>query len=263
MATSDHVARLYSVPPAEFTAARNRRAAELRKSGRSADARAVSRLRKPSAALWALNRVASTDRKGLASFIDAVDRLRRTQLRDPRAAADALRAQRAALDALLGGARDVLARSGLTTSQAIVRRISDTLMGAAIDRGHAEALRRGQLTEELAAPGFEAFSGARVSGAPLRLVPPLAPAAAPSEQNDLVAQKKARAVEAERQRRALEAEHLQREATDHHRSVAQLEIESAEARAKVAEVQKRLRAAREAARKATAAANRARRNSSR
>lgn len=264
MATSDHVARLYSVPPAEFTAARNRRAAELRKSGRSADARAVSRLRKPSAALWAVNRVASTDRKGLASFIDAVDRLRRTQLRDPRAAADALRAQRAALDALLGGARDVLARSGLTTSQAIVRRISDTLMGAAIDRGHAEALRRGQLTEELAAPGFEAFSGARVSGAPLRLVPPLAPAAAaPSEQNDLVAQKKARAVEAERQRRALEAEHLQREATDHHRSVAQLEIESAEARAKVAEVQKRLRAAREAARKATAAANRARRNSSR
>lgn len=263
MATSDHVARLYSVPPAEFTAARNRRAAELRKSGRSADARAVSRLRKPSAALWALNRVASTDRKGLASFIDAVDRLRRTQLRDPRAAADALRAQRAALDALLGGARDVLARSGLTTSQAIVRRISDTLMGAAIDRGHAEALRRGQLTEELAAPGFEAFSGARVSGAPLRLVPPLAPAAAPSEQDDLVAQKKARAVEAERQRRALEAEHLQREATDHHRSVAQLEIESAEARAKVAEVQKRLRAAREAARKATAAANRARRNSSR
>lgn len=263
MATSDHVARLYSVPPAEFTAARNRRAAELRKSGRSADARAVSRLRKPSAALWAVNRVASTDRKGLASFIDAVDRLRRTQLRDPRAAADALRAQRAALDALLGGARDVLARSGLTTSQAIVRRISDTLMGAAIDRGHAEALRRGQLTEELAAPGFEAFSGARVSGAPLRLVPPLAPAAAPSEQDDLVAQKKARAVEAERQRRALEAEHLQREATDHHRSVAQLEIESAEARAKVAEVQKRLRAAREAARKATAAANRARRNSSR
>ena len=252
MATSDHVARLYSVPPAEFTAARNRLAAELRKSGRSADARAVSRLRKPSAALWAVNRLASTDHKGLASFIDAVGRLRRTQLRDPRAAADALQAQRAALDALLGGARDVLARAGLTASQAIVRRISDTLMGAAIDRGHAEALRRGQLTEELAAPGFEAFSGARVSGAPLRLVSPRAPAAAPSGQGGLVAQPKARVVE---------AEHLQRQATDHQRSVAQLEAESAEARAKVAEVQKRLRAAREAARKATAAANRARRHS--
>ena len=263
MAPSDYLTRLYSVPPAEFTAARNRMAAELRKSGRTADARAVSRLRKPSAALWAVNRLASTEPKGLASFIDAVERLRRSQLRDPRASAEALRDQRGALDALVGAAREVLAHTGLTASQAIVRRISNTLMGAAIDRRHADALRRGQLTEELAAPGFEAFSGARVSPARLRLVPPPAPAVASSGQENAVARDKARAVEAERQRRVGEAEQLEREATNHQRSVEQLEAEGAEARAKVAEVQKRLRAAREAARKATAAANRARRGPSR
>jgi hypothetical protein len=259
MAGSDYVARLYAVAPAEFTAARNRMAAELRQSGRIAEARAVSRLRKPSAALWAVNRLASTDRKGLVSFVDAVERLRRSQLRDPRASAEALRDQRAALDALVGGARDVLARSGLTASQAIVRRISNTLMGAAIDRGHAAALRRGQLTEELAAPGFEAFSGARVSGARLRLVPPPTPRVASSGQENAAARENVRAVEAERQRRVREAADLEREATDRRRSVEQLEAESAEARGKVAEVQKRLRAAREAARTATAAASRARR----
>ena len=259
MATSDYLAQLYSVPPAEFTAARNRKAAELRKSGRTTEARAVSRLRKPSAALWAVNRLARTDPKGLASFIEAVERLRRSQLRGPRASAEALRDQRAALDALVGAARDGLVQTGLTASQAIVRRISNTLMGAAIDRGHADSLRRGQLTEELAAPGFEAFGGERVARARLRLVPPPAPAS--SGQENAVARDKARAVEAERQRRIREAEHLEREATERRRSVEQLEAESAEARAKAAAVQKQLRAARAAARKATAAANRARRNS--
>jgi hypothetical protein len=260
MASADHIAELYAVPPAEFTAARNRMTAELRKRGRTAEAQAVSRLRKPSAALWAVNRLASTDGKELAAFIDAVDRLRRSQLRDPSAAADALRAQRAALDALLGRARDALARSGLTASQAIVRRISDTLMGAAIDRGHASALRRGRLTTELPPPGFEAFGGARVSGTRLRLVPTRQPPVARSGPEGLPTTPKARPDEAERRRRALEAEQLQRQATDQERAVTQLEAEQAQARAKVAEVQERLRMARDAARHATAAARRARRN---
>ena len=259
MATADHVAELYAVPPAEFTAARNRMTAELRKRGRSAEAQVVSRLRKPSAALWAVNRLASRDGKELAAFIDAVGRLRHSQLREPGAAADALRAQRAALDALLGRARDALARSGLTASQAIVRRISDTLLGAAIDREHALALRRGRLTTELPPPGFEAFGGEGVSGARLRLVPTRQPAAARSGPENIPAPPKARA-DAERRRRALEAETLQRQAADQERAVAQLEAEQAQARAKVTEVQGRLRMARNAARHAAAVARRARRN---
>ena len=105
MTKRDHVARLYAAPLAEFTATRNRLAAELRKTGRAADARALARLRKPSAPLWAVNRLAITDSKSVAALFEAVARLRRSQLRDPRAAAEALRAQRAALDILVARGR--------------------------------------------------------------------------------------------------------------------------------------------------------------
>jgi hypothetical protein len=257
MATPDHVAELYSVPPTQFTATRNRIAAELRKRGRSADARAVARLRRPSAALWAVNRLAGTDRKGVAGLVELVDHLRRAQLRDPRAAAEALRSQRAALEALLAQAKDLLVGAGLSASSSILRRVGDTLMGAAVDRAHSDALRRGQLAEELPAPGFEAFSGARVPAAPLRLVPPPAkPATAPPRDDEPAS--RTRPAAAERQRRIEQAERLEREAADHERSVTKLEGERAAARATLADVETRLRSAGTAARRATAAANRAR-----
>ena len=257
MTKRDHVARLYAAPLAEFTATRNRLAAELRKTGRAADARALARLRKPSAPLWAVNRLAITDSKSVAALFEAVARLRRSQLRDPRAAAEALRAQRAALDILVARGRAVLGAVGSSASQQALRRLSDTLMGAAVDRAHGDALRRGQLTEELPAPGFEAFGGTPVAASPrLRLV------RSPGAPNPSAVDRQAsaaRAAEAERQRR-LEAETLAREAADDTRRVSDLEAERARARARVAELEQQLRTARQAARQSAAAAKRARRN---
>ncbi len=260
MARPDHIARVYSVPPSEFTATRNRLAAELRKSGRAAEARSLAQLRKPSAPLWAVNRLASAEGKSLAALFDAVARVRRTQLRDPGRAAEALRAQRVALEGLVARGREVLAGAGLTASQQALRRLSDTLMGAAVDRGHAEALRRGELTKELPAPGFEAFSGASLPTRPrLRLVrAPAASQPAPAER-DAVA---ARAAATER-RRTLEAEALARRAVDHSREVTELEAQRSSARAQVAALEQRLRTARRAARQAAAAARRAQGKSSR
>lgn len=254
MKRADHIARLYSASPAEFTATRNRLAAELRKSGRVDEARALARLRKPSAALWAVNRVAATDGKGLAALFDAVARLRRSQLSDPRAAAEALRAQRAALDALVGRGRDVLASAGFTASQQTLRRFSDTLMGAAVERRHADALRRGELTEELAAPGFEAFSGTRISASPpLRLVRSAAAPIPPRVERQAAA---AEAAEAERRRR-LEIEQLARQAAERAREMTDLEAERSRVRARLAEIDQQLRAARRRARQAATAAKRA------
>lgn len=257
MTKRDHVARLYAAPLAEFTATRNRLAAELRKTGRAADARALARLRKPSAPLWAVNRLAITDSKSVAALFEAVARLRRSQLRDPRAAAEALRAQRAALDILVARGRAVLGAVGSSASQQALRRLSDTLMGAAVDRAHGDALRRGELTEELPAPGFEAFGGTPVAASPrLRLV------RSPGAPNPSAVDRQAsaaRAAEAERQRR-LEAETLAREAADDTRRVSDLEAERARARARVAELEQQLRTARQAARQSAAAAKRARRN---
>jgi hypothetical protein len=244
MARPDHIARVYAVPPTEFTATRNRLAAELRKNGHAEAARALADLRKPGAALWAVNRLARTEPKSLGAFFDAVSRLRRTQLRDPREAAEALRAQRAALESLVARGREVLTGAGLTASQHALRRLSDTLMGAAVDEDHGDALRRGELTTELPAPGFEAFSGARIPARPrLRLV------------------RAAEAPKAPGPRRTLEAEALARRAADHARAVTELEAEKSSARARIAELDRKLRTARKAARQAAAAANRAREKS--
>lgn len=254
MGKPDHVARLYSVPPSEFTATRNRLAAELRKSGRADEARALAQLRKPSAALWAVNRLATTERQSVRELFDAVARLRRSQLRDPQAAVEALRAQRAALDKLVARGRDVLGAAGLPASQQALRRLSDTLMGAAVDRGRGEELRRGELTAELPAPGFEAFSGARVAASPrLRLV--RSPGPPPPRRDQPAAARRAAVAE-----RRLEADKLARQAADHARDVSQLEAERSSARTQLAELDQRLRAARRAARQATVSARRARRN---
>jgi hypothetical protein len=260
MARADHIARAYAVPLSEFTATRNRVIDELRRSGRADEARALARIRKPSVPLWAVNRLATTEGGSLAALFDAVARVRKTQLRDPRAAADALRAQRIALDVLVTRGKQILTDAGLAASQQTLRRLSDTLMGAAVDQEHARSLRRGELTEELHAPGFEAFSGARVPAQPrLRLVRSAAASpSAPRADRETSAARAAR-----QQQRSDEAEQLTREAEELARQVSALEAESTNARVRLADVDRRLQAARHAARRTAAAAKRARGKSAR
>src|SRR5919109_51646 len=152
--------RLYAVSPREFTRARNTLAAELRKSRDLEAARAVAGLRRPTASLWAVNQLARHAQAPLTRFLDAVERLRRTQLSDPRGAMDAMRAERAQLETLVQRAEQALSEAGYSASAQTRRRIGDTLLGAAADRHHAEALAHGRLTEELQAPGFDALTGA-------------------------------------------------------------------------------------------------------
>jgi hypothetical protein len=242
---------LHAVPPGEFTAARNRLAARLRQAGQRADADAVARLRKPSAALWAVNQLARSDAAGVRRLTEAVDALRRAQLRDPRAAGAALRAQREALQWLVDRAHAVLDGAGLSASPALLRRVGDTLMGAATDRAQASALRRGILTEELPAPGFEAFGGARVPARPLRLVREPEPPAARSASADARDSRRAEA--------AARAERLEREASEAQATVSGLEREREGARAALTALDARLAQARRSARRAAVAAGRARR----
>ena len=163
--TSAHaLERLYAVAPRDFTRARNALAAELRAAHDPGAAREVARLRRPSAALWAVNQLARHARPALERFLDAVDRLRRAQLSDPRGAMEAMRAERAQLEALVAQAETALQEAGYAPSAEMRRRISDTLLGAAADRRHAEALKHGRLSEELHAPGFDALTGAFALG---------------------------------------------------------------------------------------------------
>jgi hypothetical protein len=160
MSATRALEKLYAVSPKEFIRTRNSLAAELRKSGDADAAREVAELRRPSAALWAVNQLARQARAPLERFLDAVDRLRRTQLSDPRGAMEAMRAERAQLETLVEHAGQALGAAGYSASAEMRRRIGDTLLGAAADRHHAQALAHGRLTEELHAPGFDALTGA-------------------------------------------------------------------------------------------------------
>ena len=71
---------LREIPPREFVQARNALAARLAQSGRSAEARQVARLPRPSPVAWALNRISISRARELRVLIGAADRLRRAQL---------------------------------------------------------------------------------------------------------------------------------------------------------------------------------------
>ena len=163
------VEELYAVPLSAFTRERDARAAALKRAGDADAARAVQALRKPTATLWATNQLAHAEPERLERFVASVERLRRSQLRDARAAAEAMRAQRAELDALVERAQELLKGAGFRASPDTAREISNTLLGAAVDPRRATDLRRGRLTEPLGAPGFEVLAGAPAAGH-LRLV---------------------------------------------------------------------------------------------
>jgi hypothetical protein len=166
---ADAIGKLYAVPLDAFTRERDALAATLKKADNAGQARAVRQLRRPSAALWATNQLAHTDAERLAAFLDGITQVQKTQLRDPRTAAEALSNQRRELQHLVRRAGELLTNQGSRATPATERRISDTLLGAAVDRPRADELRHGRLTQELAAPGFEVLGGAG-RGDHLRLV---------------------------------------------------------------------------------------------
>jgi hypothetical protein len=154
---------------------------------------------------------------------------------------EAMRAERAQLETLVERAGQALGDAGYSASAEMRRRIGDTLLGAAADRHHAEALAHGRLTEELHAPGFDALTGA----------PRLRVVEGGAAQRDAKAAAKQRAREDEARERAARAEQRRQEAQARHREaearaaeVAALEREAAAARERLAEVQSRLKAAR-------------------
>jgi hypothetical protein len=249
--------RLFAVRPRDFTRARNALVAELRAANDAEGVRSVVRLRRPSATLWAVNQLARHTRPALDRFLEAVDRLRRTQLSDPRGAAEAMRAERAQLETLVARAGQTLEEAGYTASSEARRRIGDTLLGATASRAHAEALRHGRLTEELQAPGFDALAGAatlRVLEGGVRQRERAAErgreATARSERRREAAAARERQRRSRAEERAREEEARARAARERAEEVVALEREATAARERLAEIQRRLSASRRAAKSA-------------
>src|ERR1044071_2059980 len=99
---------LYATPPAEFIHARDALAKRLRAEGKTTDAARVQRLRKPTLALWALNRAVRTTPAHVRAFLDALARVRRAQLRTPDELTVASNAMRTSLAQIVADARSAI-----------------------------------------------------------------------------------------------------------------------------------------------------------
>jgi hypothetical protein len=155
--TKDPAASLRHVPPREFVGARKALAERLARSGRTAEARQVAQLPRPSPVVWALNQAALAKPRRLSDLTDAVDRLRRAQLGqgDPRAATAGYRA---VFDDVVKAAREALQEHGTKVSPAVDRRLRGSLLAAVVDRGLRRDLAAGRLTAEHDEPGFSVLS---------------------------------------------------------------------------------------------------------
>jgi hypothetical protein len=162
---------LFRVSPEEFTAARNRLVAELRRAGNASAADAVAKLSRPTPAVWAINQVAHRDRAAVDRLLAAADQLKRAQLgRGGSADVPAsTKAYQDAIQAVVERSLAELKEAGRPTTVAIQNRLTGTVMAAAADPTLREPLREGRLEREQTATGFDVFGDARPA---LRVVRP-------------------------------------------------------------------------------------------
>lgn len=135
MTVDEIIDRLYSLPPGEFTAARNGAAAEL--SGE--DRARVKALRRPTAAAAAVNHLVREHRGDVDAFLAASAALRDAQASGKTGLEDATKQQRDALARLVKQGGEPVRQS---------------LLAAAVDEEAANELLAGRLERELEPRGF-------------------------------------------------------------------------------------------------------------
>jgi len=223
---------LFAVPPDEFVSARSALAKELRDAGHAEEAKEVAALRRPTAAVWAVNQLARRSPSELEELLDASERVEKAQLRG--APGDELRQamaeQRAALAKLERAAEQVMRGAGIQPSAAALRTVQSTVQAAATgSREMRDDLRYGTMREALEPAGFETLLGAGVTRPPKTPVPArkARKAATDSKAAEREAKQRARkAAQLERRLRTLEAK---AEAAEHAAKKARGAVDSARA----------------------------------
>jgi chromosome segregation ATPase len=157
----DDVDALFKLPLAEFTAARNALAAQLKKAGRDAEASAAKALAKPSAAAWAVNQLYWRHRKVFDRLLETGERLRRahTAQLTGDGARDPVTARREVMAELARIAADLLRDGNHNATRDVMRRVSSTLEALSSYGSLPGAPAAGRLTDDLEPPGFEALAG--------------------------------------------------------------------------------------------------------
>lgn len=154
---------LYGLPLEQFTEQRNALAKTLRREGRRDEAAAVSKMRRPSAAAWAVNQLVRTQRREVDALFGAGDALQKAQADllggniEPGELRRAVDAERAAVDRLTATARGLLSADGRELTPATLERVSETLHAAALDEDARMKVRDGRLERELRHIGLGAL----------------------------------------------------------------------------------------------------------
>jgi hypothetical protein len=151
--------RLYGLPLAEFTRARNDLARELRRAGEREAAEEVSALPKPSISAWTVNQLARKERLQVRSLLTASEHLRDAQARllgggSADELQEAAGRQREVVRALLDSAKEVLRSAGHSATDATMERIRETLTAVAGDEEGMRLVREGRLSKDLDPTGF-------------------------------------------------------------------------------------------------------------
>jgi hypothetical protein len=153
---------LYQLPLDQFTSARDELAKRLRTDGQAEQAEQVKALRKPTVAVWLVNRLVREDELDVQRLLKAGESLAKTQAKvahgqSPEAFLDARREEQRALERLAHAAQRLAESEGVGRSA--IDRATQTLRAASLTDEGRRLLKQGRLTEEVQPPGFEALAG--------------------------------------------------------------------------------------------------------
>jgi hypothetical protein len=175
---------LYRSPLAEFTAARNQLARELRRDGARERAEQVKGLRKPSVAAWTLNQLRRRHPKLVDGLLDAGLRLREAQEQllaegERGRLRTASAHERQLVGETVQAAEAVLREAGHAVSAQLHNKLWETTHAAAVDPELGERLRRGRLDEDRQISDLGLIGGVNLAGltssaspAPAEATPP-------------------------------------------------------------------------------------------
>jgi hypothetical protein len=217
--------RLFGLPLQSYTSARNDLARRLRAAGQTEAAEATAKLPKPSGSAWAVNQL-SRQRRGELEALVALGRgLADAQLRavggDDAADFVQLRSDHAhAVRSLSAAAIDVLERAGSRPSDAVKRRIGETLRALSLDPTDPNPLLEGRLTEDSQATGFSLLERFEL---PAKGVRRQGKRAAPARERRAELREQLRAARAAAREAAAQAASAGREAAASRRTAERLE----------------------------------------
>ncbi len=167
------VDELYGLPGDGFLPRRAQLAAAAKANGDVDAARAITALRKPTIAAWAVNLLVRERPGDVDRLADLAARLRRaTERLDGPALLDLGRERTTLVDALVGATAAVVAGSGARFTPAMARDVGTTLVAALASPEATAAVTSGRLTRAIEYAGFGEIDLTEATARPLRLVRP-------------------------------------------------------------------------------------------